>query len=384
MLLYEDEGKFLLRRYGIATPEGESVRNETELDAALAELQFPVALKAQIPAGKRGKNGGIMFADTPLQARSHFTSMIGGQVGGYPVTSLRVEPKALIRRERYLALTVAMNEIWLMIGRDGGIDVEDHAQSVPSSVERIPLRRTVADIRSAIERAFESLGFPESLWDAYFDVCGRLEALLRGTDAMMAEINPLVETSDGSLLALDARIDIDDSAIFRQAAIRRLLDLRDGGRDWVESRKVSTLRRIDGKGEVGLVGLGGGMALTVSDWIASENHSLAGAVDMDTSLSSGIARDTLASVLDDFELEENVRVILVNMISSGNRIDRIAEELLPALHAHRARSRKPMVVHLQGNGGVLATARLRDAGIHNCQSLTEAIRATLNYLKPST
>jgi succinyl-CoA synthetase beta subunit len=381
MLLLEDEGKFLLGQFGIVTPKGAAVRDAAELDVTLAKLQFPIALKAQIPAGKRGKNGGIMFADTPSKARSIVASMIGSHVSGHPVASVRVERKAAIRRERYVALTVTMNEVWLMIGRDGGVDVEDHALSDPSSVARIPLRRTVADTRDAIEMAFESLGFPEPGRDAYFDVCGRLEALLRGTDAIMAEINPLAETSDGSLLALDARIDIDDAAISRQPAIRKLLDLRHGTREWIEPQKVSMLRRSDRNGAVGLVGLGGGMALTVSDWVASENQSLAGAIDMDSSLSSGIACETLASVLDDFGSDEGVRVVLVNMISSGNRIDRIAEELLPALRANRASSSKPMVVHLQGNGGARATALLRDAGIDNCTSLKEAISATLSYLK---
>ncbi|RUU61307.1 ATP-grasp domain-containing protein [Mesorhizobium sp. M2C.T.Ca.TU.002.02.1.1] len=380
MLLYEDEGKFLLRQYGIATPEGAVVSDATELEDALPELQFPIALKAQIPVGKRGKNGGIMFADTPLQARSIFASMIGRQISGYPVTSLRLEPKVVVLRERYVALTVTMNEIWLMIGRDGGIDVEDRAQSDPGSVARIPLRRTVFDMRETIGLTFQSLGFPQPQWDAYFDVCARLESLLRGTDAVMAEINPLAEVSGGSLLALDARIDIDDSAVARQPAIRKLLHLRRGGHGWPKSQKVSTLQRFGRRGTVGLVGLGGGMALTVSDWIASESQSLAGAIDMDASLSSGNAPETLASVLDDFDADDNTRVILVNMISSGNRIDRITEALLPVISANRARSAKPMVVHLQGNGGAKATALLRDAGIHNCSSLKEAIGATLSYL----
>lgn len=381
MLLNENEGKFLLRAHGIATPEGVIVETGAQLEAALAGLGLPVALKAQIPAGKRGRNGGIGFAGTAAEARAVFDAMIGASVNGFEVSRLLVEPRVDIRRERYVAVTVAMNEVWLMIGRDGGVAVEDNARSDPQSLVQVPLDPTIGESRGVILDAFESLGFPPELHEAYFDLCARLETLARRSDAVMAEINPLVETGDGALIALDARVEIDDSALARQPEIRALLRLEASDHGWGRSQKVSQLQRVDGDGKVGLVGLGGGMALAVSDWLASENQGLAGAIDMDSSLSSGTARQALSDVLDAFDADRRVEVVLVNMISSGNRIDRIAAELLPALSARRARAGKPVVVHLQGNGSERATALLRDAGIRNCPGLREAVAETLNHLR---
>ena len=161
-----------------------------------------------------------------------------------------------------------------------------------------------------------------------------------------------------------------------------MLGIAGTAEDWLKQRKASKLQRFEGQRGVGLVGLGGGMALTVSDWLASEHQALSAAIDMDSSLSGGTASKTLAAVLDEFQSDESTDVILVNMIASGNRIDRIASDLLPVLQDKRAMTaRKPIVVHLQGNGGAEATALVEQAGFRNCSGLREAMSETLAHLK---
>lgn len=380
MLLRESEGKILLRKYGIATPTGVVVERMEELEAVIGELSLPVVLKAQVPAGGRGKAGGVQFAAGHNEVRAIFKSMLGSVLNGFTVSRILIEPKFDIVSERYLGITLSENRPWLIIGSQGGVSIEDTAKEAPETLARIPLIKSVYDPKQ-LHAQFAAIGLPEQLWAKYDTICQKLAQLFEESDALMAEINPIAELREGSLMALDARIDIDDAALPRQGHVRELLGLPESKAGWGTAAKVSTLHRFE-SGDVGLVGLGGGMAMAVSDWFASKGFRLSGSIDMDSAIASGRAEPTFQHVFSEFLDDTHTKVILVNMIASGNRIDRIVQSLLPALSgASSSPTRKPVVVHLQGNGGDQATALLASAGYKNCASLKDALHLAQTYLK---
>jgi len=379
VLLHENDGKQVLRHFGIPTPSGVEVETTSELSQALLSVGMPAVLKAQVPTGGRGKAGGILFAENDAQARAAFSTLLKSKINGFRVSKILVEPKVKILHERYVGITVSANRAWLMIGRAGGISIEERANDDPSSVVRIPVDRESDDLEEAILKGLRGLGLSDRANGAYATVCKRLLDLFIKTDALTAEINPLAELEDGSLVALDARIDVDDSALPRQPAIRELLQLEPSATGWGKSKKESTLTRLQ-DGVVGLIGLGGGMAMAVSDWFAGRGFGLSGTIDMDCALASGQAQAVISSVLSDLDEDRDTKVILLNMISSGNRIDRIVSTILPVLQARGTKAGKPLVVHLQGNGGAEATRMLRDAGLPNFDGLKDALHATVEHL----
>jgi succinyl-CoA synthetase beta subunit len=377
MLLNESEGKSLLREHGIPSPLGRRVTNEVELAAAIEAVGMPLILKVQIPVGGRGKSGGVKVANSEAEAIAHFRTMIGSTIKDHQVSAVLVEQKADLAHERYVGMVVKDQGLQFMIGRTGGVEIEETAVSDPSSIAIVPLRPEQTTASEPFLNAFEAIGLPENLWSTYLGLCHRLATTVSSSDLVMAEINPLAELSDGTLLALDARVEVDDSALYRQPRIRELLGMADDG----NGAQQSVLRRLSGDGEVALIGYGGGMALCVSDWLSAEGHLLGAAVDMDHAIAHGHTTEAFSSVLDQIEADRRIKVILINITASGKRIDQIAESLVPALESRRrGNATIPIVLSLHGNRGSAATALLDRAGFPNCRGLRDAIDTTLQHL----
>ncbi|QGZ56408.1 ATP-grasp domain-containing protein [Paraburkholderia acidiphila] len=378
MLLNESEGKSLLREHGIPSPLGRRVTNEVELTAAIEAIGLPLVLKVQIPVGGRGKSGGVKLANSEAEAIAHFRLMIGSTIKGHQVSAVLVEQRADLAHERYVGMVVKDQGLQFMIGRTGGVEIEETSVSDPGSIAIVPLRPEQTNANEPFLTAFETIGLPGHLWDTYLGLCHRLATTVSSSDLVMAEINPLAELSDGTLLALDARIEVDDSALYRQPRIRELLGMADDG----DGAQQSVLRRLSGDGAVALVGYGGGMALCVSDWLAAEGHSLGAAIDMDHAIAHERTGEAFASVLDQIECDQRIKVVLVNITASGKRIDQIVDALVPVLESRRLGHAKiPIVLNLHGNHGATAKALLDRANFPNCRGVRDAIDTTLQYLQ---
>jgi succinyl-CoA synthetase beta subunit len=371
MLLLEHHGKSLLRQYGFTTPAGMLVDSAAGLGAVLKQLPDRVVLKAQIPSGRRGKSGGIHFAETMEDARRAFQILLGNTIAGHEVHEILVEESISCLRERYAAIAVAHNGLHLMFARTGGIEVEATTAADQTSWLSIPVDPLRGPDPARVRDGLHRLGYQPEFHAAYEDVAQRLFRMCIACDATLIEINPLVECGDGQLLALDARIMIDVDALERQPALAALLSSQQQNTVKMPRRELINIRRIVG-GSVGLIGLGSGLNMAIMDWLADSGAGVGALVDVDSAIGADRTEQGFTQAFDDYDQDSAIRAILVNIITCGYRLDDIVPPLLSAL-ARRGPSAKPTSLHLRGNGMARTPALLGKAGWANSSSLKAAI-----------
>ncbi|KQV39377.1 MULTISPECIES: ATP-grasp domain-containing protein [unclassified Rhizobium] len=376
MLLLERHGKTLLREHGVNAPEGFAVSTPQDLDAALLQLQYPVALKAQVPAGARGKNGGIVFANDRDQAHAMLEGLLGKSVSGHVVGEVLVEPRVAIKAERYLAALIHEDEIHIMACPQGGVDIEVTAIEHPEQIFLLSTRAGIVD-RVRLASELRNVGFPAGLIDKYSDVCQRLCQLMKNSDATLAEINPLVETSNDDLIALDARIDIDDAALSRQTALAQFID------EPVPKRgsKLPSVKAVATGGPVGLIGLGGGLNLSIIDWLSKAGRPVAAVADIDDAIAQNRIAEFIRQCVTSMREQHGISILLINAISCGYVLDEVAEELLDALATLPGAAQLPVVFNFHGRGSVGASDILARRGQLNSLNLEAAINRVQKILE---
>lgn len=366
MLLLEHHGKALLRKHGIPTPRGVVVGDADALAAALQELPERLVLKAQIAGGGRGKSGGIAFATGRAETLAAFDILRGSRINGHAVDSVLVEERVTFADERYAGILIQDGEIKLLFARHGGVDIEDVTAADASNLQSFSVDPVDGPDAAQFREVFLHLGYGLEYHAAYERIGRALFALCRACDSTLAEINPLVELADGRLLALDARILIDDAALDRQPEIAALQPIAGKARR-------SPLRENPDGGTIGLIGLGGGLNVTLMDWIADGGAQVAALVDIDDAVGAGQAAQGFAAVLEAFDRHPSIKSILVNVITCGYRLDDIATGLVAALAKREASRAKPTILHLRGNAMARTPELLAAAGQINSASLAAAI-----------
>jgi succinyl-CoA synthetase beta subunit len=248
----------------------------------------------------------------------------------------------------------------------------------PSNFHELIIDPIVGPTSLQLDECFEKLDVPRDRRAAYEDVAQKLLQIGRDCDATMVEINPLVELPDGSLVALDARVAVDDAALARRPEIADMLgnlNPADGGpgglRPSAEAGLLS-LRRNPQGGAIGLIGLGGGLNMTLMDWIASAGSAVGAVIDIDPALAEGKAEAGFIGAFGDLDRDPSIRAILVNVITCGYRLDDIVYALARALRG-RNPDAKPVVLHLRGNGMEATPKFLNAAGRRNSASLRHAV-----------
>jgi succinyl-CoA synthetase beta subunit len=376
MLLLEHQGKALLRGKGVATPRGVVVGDAAELADALTKLQGCVVLKAQVAAGGRGKSGGIAFAQTPEDAQIAFAELRALSIHGLAVESVLVEEQIDYVRERFIALIVQDGALQLLLGRKGGIQVEDTAETDPESVVSLAINPIDGPDPSIVAERLGKVGIPDAYHAAYCETARALFDLAQASDARLVEINPLVELSQGRVLALDARVAIDEDALPRHpefaAQLAQGAVAQPAGREDLKFK-----RNPDVGGTIGLIGLGGGLNVTLMDWIGSLGGKVATLVDIDRAIGSGRAREGFHAALQAFDGDPSIRAILINVVTCGYRLDDIVAALLEALTARPRSGAKPIVLHLRGNSMSRTPLLLASSGYSNSPSIAHAVTAVV-------
>jgi len=373
MLLLEHEGKEILREYGIPTPSGVVIAKDAT-SAPQASLRFPAVLKAQVPVGGRGRAGGIVVAPTAQAFENASRALFATPIKGYPVERILVEDQKTARHEYYLAVMFDGEDQMLLIGATGGVDVESYYGSGRESFATVLLDPVYGLPEFHVRDALRKLAIKSSLWGPFTDMAARLARLFRACDATLAEINPVAELDGDQLIALDARIVIDDGALFRQPrfAGRKALESSD---DIVRRMEALQIQYVPLGGSVGLIGSGAGCGVTIMDWVAREGAKLAAFVDLDYAVLSGQTDAGLRLVLEHFLADAKVRSIIVNFTACGVRVDLIAESLAVVLNDIDRKRLKPLYIHFEGNRRDVARETIRKAGFAPCERLGDAVRA---------
>jgi succinyl-CoA synthetase beta subunit len=377
MLLLEHHGKTLFRKHGVSTPVGAVIRDDSSLAQVLLSLPPRLVLKAQIATGGRGKGGGIAFADDAEEARRALAALLRNRINGHSVELVLVEERMAFTRERYAGIVIEDGEIRLLFGRSGGVDLEDITAADPTNIVSIAVDPIEGPAAGQLQDCFAQLDYAPGYWAAYERIGRALFAMSCAYDATMIEINPLAELPEGRLVALDARVAIDDAALDRQPDIAAMQP-----HPHITPRAPNTFaglkfRKNTEGGAIGLIGLGGGLNVALMDWIAGTGSKVAVLVDIDDAIGSGQAQQGLAAALEAFDRNPSIRSVLINIITCGYRLDEIVASLLLALGPNTGQPAKPVILHLRGNGVARAQQLLSAAGWTNSPSIAAAIEAAV-------
>jgi len=355
MDLYEHQGKDLFAKHAIPVPEGAVATTAREAGQVAERFGGRAVVKVQVQVGGRGKGGGIVLAKSPQEAEDAARRMLDEGFNGMPVTRVLVEQLVDIAGEFYAALLVdrAAKRYLAMVSAQGGMDIEELARTKPEALRRTPVDPLVG-LRPYQTRWLTGLLPPEAR-DGTADVLGKLHALLLDADATLVEINPLVLLADGRVVALDAKVTVDDNALFRQPDLEALAGTFPV--DPTEARaKEHGLQYVKLDGSIGIIGNGAGLVMSTLDVVQQAGGRAANFLDVGGGASADLMATSLEVVLSDPE----VRAVLVNIFGGITRGDLVAEGILEALK--RVQARVPIVVRLDGTNAEEGRRMLQEAG----------------------
>jgi len=366
MKIYEYRAKELLSRYNIPVPRGMAVKTEAEArSAALALGAWPLVVKAQIYAGARGKAGGIRVVNDAHEAEEAASALLNkrlvtAQTGpeGQLIDRLLIEESVSIDRELYLGITVdrARRCPVLIVSKEGGVEIEAQAEKAPEtvSVEAIDPAFGLRPFQAS--RAFFSMGLPHKIVNVLASQAAALYKLFMENDCSMAEINPLVLTKQGEMIALDAKITIDDNALFRHPELTAIGDAGQGEGLEAEARKAG-LNYIKLRGNVGCMVNGAGLAMATMDLIKVAGAEPANFLDVGGGATAPMIKEGLRILLSD----SDVTLLFVNIFGGILRCDVLAEGVVAG--AEELGLKLPTVVRLEGTNREQGKEILASSGI---------------------
>jgi succinyl-CoA synthetase beta subunit len=352
--LYEYQGKELFARYRIPLIQSEAASSAPDARAAAGRLGA-VAVKAQVQIGGRGKGGGIVLARSPVEAEEAARKILEGGFQGMPVNRVLVERLVDIRQELYTAITLnrSARRYVAMTSTEGGIDIEEVAESKPEAIRRATLDPLLGFKPYHARRLVG--GFPEEIREDAADLLATLYRLMVECDATLVEVNPLAVLGDGRLVPLDAKVTLDDNALFRHPDLAEFA--KAFALDPTEARaRARGLQYVKLDGEVGIIGNGAGLVMSTLDVVQQAGGAAANFLDA----GGGADADLMATALEVILSDPAVRSVLVNIFGGITRCDEVAQGILDALD--RIDATVPIVVRLDGTNAEEGRRILDEAG----------------------
>jgi succinyl-CoA synthetase beta subunit len=380
MKIHEYQAKEILARYGIPVQPGRIATTPAEAEAIAREFAVPVVIKAQVYVGGRGKAGGIQFGDTPEQAREAAARVLGMDIKGLTVEKVLVTPKADIDEEYYVGIILdrASQAPVVMVSAAGGMDIEQVAEETPEQIVKEPI-----DVRWGLpawhaRELLAQAGFPHAVVARGGTILAQLFQAYTGSDATLAEINPLALTADGQVLAADAKILIDDNALLRQKEYASWAEPEEANPLEFEAKQAGlTYVKLDG--DVGIIGNGAGLVMTTLDMVARAGGRPANFLDIGGGARAEVMKKALLFVARD----PQVKGILVNIFGGITRGEEVANGIIMA--QTELPSGMPIVARLAGTGEAEGRALLAGAGLTwgvDMQDAAQKIVAEINRLQP--
>ena len=365
MKIHEFQAKQVLRDYGVVVPEGRVATTPDEAEAIARQLGGRVIVKAQIHAGGRGKGGGVKLAGSPQEGRRMADEILGMQLvthqtgpAGQKVKQVLVETASDIARELYLGITLdrARGCDVIMASQEGGVEIEEVAASNPDAILREIVHPGLGLLPFQATRLAFGLGLEGKTVREGVKMLMALYKAYQGTDCTLAEINPLVITGDGQVLALDAKINFDDNAGYRHPDLVSLRDLDEEDPLEVEASKFG-LNYIKLDGNIGCMVNGAGLAMATMDIIKLAGGEPANFLDVGGGANAETVENGFRILLSD----PSVKAILINIFGGIVRCDRVAEGVIQA--RQNIDVTVPIVVRLAGTNADIAADMLQNSGL---------------------
>jgi succinyl-CoA synthetase beta subunit len=347
--LFEYQARDLFEKHGVPVLQGRIADTPEEAEAAAAAIGGTVVVKAQVKTGGRGKAGGVKVAHSPIEARQKAEEILGLDIKGHVVNRLMIAEGAKIAQEFYFSVLLdRSNRTFLSLcSVEGGVEIEQLAVERPDALAKISVSAvTGIDKTMAIEIA-KAGRFPDELIDSVSDVIVKLYEVFVKEDATLVEVNPLVLTEDGQILALDGKITLDENADFRHERD----DMERDALDPLEAKaKAMDLNYVKLDGEVGIIGNGAGLVMSTLDVVAYAGEANGGVKPANfLDIGGGASAEVMAAGLDVILNDPQVKSVFVNVFGGITSCDAVANGIVGALNTLGARASKPLVVRLDGN-----------------------------------
>ncbi len=360
MDLLEYQGKQLFAKHGVPVPDGRPATTVPEAVEAAEELGYPVVIKAQVQIGGRGKAGGIKLANDRADAERHATAILGMDIRGFTVHELYVERASEIDEEYYAAIVFdrSVKKPMVMLSRMGGMDVEVVAETDPEAMRMLHVDPLLGlqDFHGR-RLAFES-GIAQDVIRPVGAMLAKLYDVFVREDATLVEINPLLITKSREVLALDAKVTVDDNALFRHPDVAEMRDLSaEDEQERMAKERGLTYVKLDGN--VGILGNGAGLVMSTLDVVAQAGGKPANFLDA----GGGSKAEAITSAVEVILSDEKVTAVLFNIFGGITRCDEVARGLIEAFE--QIKPDVPFVVRLDGTNDKEGRALLAEADLPN-------------------
>ncbi len=366
MKIHEYQGKEIFRKFGVPTPRGVPAFSVDEAVRAAGELGGKVwVVKAQIHAGGRGKGGGVKVAKTPEEVRAHAKKILGMQLvthqtgpQGQKVRRLLIEEGADIAKELYVGMVAdrGTQRVVLMASSEGGMDIEEVAAKTPQKIHKVFIDPAAGLAEGEARDVARKIGVPQAALGQAAELLRNLYRCYWDTDASLVEVNPLVVTGDGRVVALDAKLNFDDNALFRHEDIVALRDLDEEDPLEIEASKYD-LSYISLDGNIGCMVNGAGLAMATMDTIKLYGGTPANFLDV----GGGATAEKVTAAFKIMLSNPKVKAILVNIFGGIMKCDTIAAGVVAA--AREVKLSVPLVVRMKGTNEELGKKILKDSGL---------------------
>ena len=374
MKLYEFQAKKVFAQGGIPIPKGEAVQDPGSAERVATELGR-VVVKAQVHVGGRGKAGGIKLANTPAEARQHAEAMLGKPLKGFTVNYVLVEEAQNIAAEYYLGITIdrEAQKAIIMLSSMGGIDIEEVAATQPQKIARLHVDPAWGpwdyELRDLVQRAELD---PKVSRDIVA-VIRRLYNVFLASDASLAEINPLMVTAEGKVVAADGKFDVDDNALFRQKELLRYREVSEVDPIEAEAaRKGVAYVRLDGN--IGVIGNGAGLVMTTLDILARNGGKAANFLD----LGGGAKAETVRQDLEIVLMNPQVKGVLFNIFGGIVRCDEVAKGIIEATRTMDIKV--PIVLRMSGTRAAEGREMLKGTNLIPAATAQEAAKKIIDLV----
>ncbi len=376
MKLHEYYSKRRFSEYGIPIPKGEIAETPQEAQRIAEKLGGPVVVKSQVLVGGRGTAGGIKVAQDPKEAYQHAEDILKLTIKELPVRKVLVDQAADIKDEIYLGITNdrAARKPVIMASAEGGVDIEEVAHKTPEKIIKCHIDPLMG-LQSYQSRDLAAgIDLPRDHWRAFGKIAHGLWHAYIGSDATLAEINPLVITGEGQLLAVDGKMVLDDNALFRHPDLEEYRDLDVDKEAEIQAREHG-LSFIKLGGNIGCMVNGAGLAMTTMDIIKLFGGEPANFLD----IGGGASSEKVATALEIILSDSNVEAVLFNIFGGITRCDLVAMGILEALK--EVKTEIPMVVRLVGTNAAEGRQLLKDASMDTADTLAEAAKMAIAAAK---
>lgn len=367
MKLFEYEAKELARKHGIPVPKGVLVRTPQEAYKAAKELG-PIVLKAQILVGRRGLAGGVMSAETPDDAYRVARKLLGSEIRGEKVSMLLAEEKICFEKEYYLSLTIdRTNRGYVyLVSPLGGVEIEELVREHPEMLLKLPIDPLAGYSSYMARTAAKFLGLPKTYWKELDSIMRTMYEIMLKYDAELVEFNPLAWKCEGGLIALDAKINIDDNSLFKHPEL-----LEKAGRDLAEDELLAKkygFSYVELDGDIGIICNGAGLTMATMDMVAYYGGKPANFLD----IGGGANRERVKEAVKLVLRKPRVKVLLINIFGGITRCDEVAKGIVEAVE--ETGINKHIVIRLLGTNEEKGREILEEKGFNVYSEVDDAVK----------